>query len=140
MLQLPAACRPTTTRPRESMALPASPLSDRLRYGCPHADPTCTYHPQQLASTNEELVAANPEDAKVFKFVVHCMLQQRTGAAIQSATCQYWDKATDRALTRPSCPISILLLWIIASPPPLATLLQLLASDRLTHCRATQVT
>lgn len=56
-------------------------------------------HPQIMAQFNEDLVAANPEEPKIFKFVVHCMLQQKTGAAVQSATCQYWDKATDSHLT-----------------------------------------
>ena len=93
--------------PRANCPSPATMIAWRylcrsVQHACPHTliQNPCN-HPQRLAATNDELVAANPEDAKVFKFVVHCMLQQRTGAAIQSATCQYWDKATDRAPSHP---------------------------------------
>jgi len=34
-----------------------------------------------------------------FKYVVTCNLQQKTGAGQSSATCQYWDKASDGYVT-----------------------------------------
>lgn len=73
-------------RVRDPRGLPAHPRVPRV-------------HPQIMAQFNDDLVAANPEEPKIFKFVVHCVLQQKTGAWVQSATCQYWDRSTDSHLT-----------------------------------------
>ena len=47
----------------------------------------------------KELAVGNDEAAKngtmKFKYVVTCTLQQKTGAAMQSVSQCYWDKATD---------------------------------------------
>lgn len=54
----------------------------------------------------KELAVINDDASKVagqkFKYIVTAIMQQNVGAALQGATMQYWEKATDGA--RRTCP------------------------------------
>ena len=56
---------------------------------------------KELKEINDETAKAGQEEGIVmlWKFVVTCHLQQKTGAGMQSATCCYWDKEKDGHFT-----------------------------------------